>query len=324
MLRLDEFRAIWHSMGGFGVGPLEKTRMCRFLLYMGAPVSMASLVTEPQNSLINQSFQAKLRAEPLNGDGFGIAWYMPHIDSKPALFKSISPAWNNQNLQNIARVTHSPCILAHVRAATFARTVNESNCHPFTWKHYAFCHNGDVGGFGQLRRKLLEHLSQEAYDVVLGNTDSEHFFALVVDYMLKMPDGTDPMTAMVNSMNSAIAHVIKLQEELGIEEKNYMNFGFTDGTRAVVTHCTTDKPKEADSLFVHTGGQYSHVKGRTQIITRANVQRTGAGSVIVSSEPLTEDPGWRPVKINEMVVIDADMSVTTRDIPAAIAAAEAA
>ena len=293
--------------------------MCRFLLYMGPPVSMAKLVTEPANSLINQSFQAKLRAEPLNGDGFGLAWYMPQIDTIPALFKSISPAWNNQNLHNIARVTQSPCILAHVRAATFARTVNESNCHPFTWRHYAFCHNGDVGGFGELRRKLLEGLGEEAFHLIHGNTDSEHFFALVVDYLLKLPPETNPTSAMVTAMNQAIDHIIRLQEEMGIEEKNYMNFAFTDGKRAVVTHCTTDKPKEADSLFVHTGGQYSHVKGRTQIITRANIQREG-GSVIVSSEPLTEDPGWRAVKINEMVVIDEDMSVTTRDIPSAIEA----
>ncbi|MCK6439500.1 MAG: hypothetical protein L6Q71_04795, partial [Planctomycetes bacterium] len=43
--------------------------MCRFLMYMGEPVSMASLVTEPENSLIKQSYMAKERPEPLNGDG---------------------------------------------------------------------------------------------------------------------------------------------------------------------------------------------------------------------------------------------------------------
>lgn len=45
--------------------------MCRFAFYKGKPLFLRMLLTEPEHSLINQSFQAREREEPLNGDGFG-------------------------------------------------------------------------------------------------------------------------------------------------------------------------------------------------------------------------------------------------------------
>ncbi|MDT8450859.1 MAG: class II glutamine amidotransferase, partial [Wenzhouxiangellaceae bacterium] len=76
--------------------------MCRFTFYMGDNIAVADLVTRPENSLIHQSAHAKERPEPLNGDGFGLAWYVPD-DPKPARFRSLTPAWSNANLAELAR-----------------------------------------------------------------------------------------------------------------------------------------------------------------------------------------------------------------------------
>ena len=92
--------------------------MCRFALYLGSPILVSALVTEPTHSIIKQSFKSREREEPLNGDGFGIAWCAPEICDEPAIFKDVTPAWNNVNLANLARVTRTSCLLAHVRAAT--------------------------------------------------------------------------------------------------------------------------------------------------------------------------------------------------------------
>jgi predicted glutamine amidotransferase len=97
--------------------------MCRFTLYLGPSIKLSSLVVEPEHSIITQSFQSKSQEEPLNGDGFGIAWYAPGLSDTPALFRSVTPAWNNTNLLDLARVVQSPVILAHVRAATSGRLV---------------------------------------------------------------------------------------------------------------------------------------------------------------------------------------------------------
>ena len=101
--------------------------MCRFVLYLGPPIRLGALITEPTHSLIHQSLKSEERAEPLNGDGFGVAWYGPESGAMPARFRSVTPAWSNENLKDIARVVESGCILAHVRAASRGHTAGEAN-----------------------------------------------------------------------------------------------------------------------------------------------------------------------------------------------------
>ena len=148
--------------------------MCRFVLYLGPSLPLADLLTRPEHSLIHQSFHSHERVEPLNGDGFGVAWFCPNHGQEPAVFRSVTPAWNNRNLVELARVTESECILAHVRAASPGLPVIETNCHPFSAGPYAFMHNGVVAGFQEMRRKLLARLSDDAFSAIRGSTDSEH------------------------------------------------------------------------------------------------------------------------------------------------------
>ena len=163
--------------------------MCRFVLYLGPPLVLSTLITEPANSMIHQSFHSHERKEPLNGDGFGVAWYQRELSDEPGVFRSITPAWSNHNLLDLARVTRSTCILAHVRAATPGMAVTETNTHPFAWGPYAFMHNGEIGGFHQIKRRLLARLSDEAFDRIGGTTDSEHFFALLGDRLRERAAG---------------------------------------------------------------------------------------------------------------------------------------
>ena len=81
--------------------------MWRFTLYLGPPMRVAALLFEPEHSLIRQSTHSRERSEPLNGDGFGLGWYVPEIGPEPAVFRSITPAWNNRNLASLAHVL--PC-----------------------------------------------------------------------------------------------------------------------------------------------------------------------------------------------------------------------
>jgi predicted glutamine amidotransferase len=72
--------------------------MCRFVAYLGRPITVDELLLKPTNSLVNQSYDAEEMSQTLNGDGFGLGWYVHHISQKPGLFRSISPAWNNNEL----------------------------------------------------------------------------------------------------------------------------------------------------------------------------------------------------------------------------------
>jgi len=281
--------------------------MCRFTLYMGDSVSLASLVTEPENSLINQSIRAREREEPLNGDGFGVVWYVPAHKS-PGRFRSVSPAWSNQNLAELARVTASPCVLAHVRAATQGLEVSEANCHPFRWGRYAFMHNGDIKQFAKVRRPLIERLSDEAFNLVRGNTDSEHFFALVVDH-LKRQQGESSCETLAAALNASISEILDILKSHASNAYVYLNLVLADGKNAVATRFSTD-PDKIESLYINSGAQYLCDDGVCKVLDNDGEAR----AVLVSSEPLNSDSGWQSVPKNHMALISQDLQVDIRAI----------
>ena len=143
--------------------------MCRFLVYKGREIFMSDLLTHSEQSLILQSHRARERQEPLNGDGFGVGWYAPEIDLTPCVFTSITPAWSSRNLHRLADKVRSTCFFAHVRAASPGSFVSEANCHPFQYEQFLWMHNGEIGEFSRLRRRLRSHLSDDLYNFIQGN-----------------------------------------------------------------------------------------------------------------------------------------------------------
>lgn len=265
--------------------------MCRFTVYQGPPILLSSLLIEPSHSLIRQSVNSKEREEPLNGDGFGVGWYVPEVSAEPAVFRSITPAWNNRNLHNLSRVVASPGIFAHVRAATQSSGVNEANCHPFRFEKFLFMHNGDIGNFRKIRRRLLETVSDEAFANVYGSTDSEHFFALIIDELLKRQAHSAMEVAA--SLDSAINRVVKIVEIYGDGEPCYLNVAIGDGENTVVSRYSNDQKYEPETLYYYQGNIYepcAPCKDRNE-------------AVIVSSERLTADSNWQSVPANHIVVL---------------------
>ena len=249
--------------------------MCRFALYLGPPIRLSRMVTEPSNSIIHQSYDSQERAEPLNGDGFGVAWYVPEIRPEPAVFRSISPAWNNQNLLHLAPVTVSSCLLAHVRAATPGLPVTELNCHPFVRGRYAFMHNGYIDDFHRIVRPLREHLSEQAYFGIQGSTDSEHVFALMADHYLR--EGEESLGAMARAMVGSIAEVEELNREVGASGRSFLNLAVTDGQRAVACRYVTDGGDDANSLYLATGCLEVDSAGTGRMAPCTEGQRGGGG-----------------------------------------------
>jgi glutamine amidotransferase len=288
--------------------------MCRFVMYLGEPINLDTLLTKPINSLINQSYDAEER-NPLNGDGFGVAWYVPEISPEPAVFKAETPAWNNRNLLHLARATRSECVLAHVRAASPGMPVTEINCHPFLSGNFAFMHNGVVGGFHTIRKPLLASLSDESFHVVEGSTDSEHLFALFLDCW-RAAKKKGPLEAMADALEHTIARVLTLQHDHGITAESQLNLAISDGKRAVATRYTTGDPQRAITLYWHEGRRYVYKDG-VGFMVDPDVR---SDTVIIASEPLSEDTGWEPVAPNTMVLVQENRKVQLRSLPALAAA----
>ncbi|MGE5306955.1 MAG: class II glutamine amidotransferase [Alphaproteobacteria bacterium] len=279
--------------------------MCRFVMYLGEPVVLETLLAKPVNSLINQSWDAEER-DPLNGDGFGVAWYAHEIRPQPAVFKSPTPAWNNRNLLQLGRVTRSSCVLAHVRAATPGVIVSESNCHPFVWDKFAFMHNGDIAGFSAIRRSLVASLSEAAFSILEGQTDSEHLFALFLDclWARKEPDGLE---AMARALEDAIHRLHRLMIEKGVAPNTQLNLAVSDGTQAVAIRCATGEAK-MPTLYWHEGRRYVCENGFGRMIDYDECCET----VIIASEPLSNDPGWELLHPNSMILVAPDHEVALR------------
>lgn len=283
--------------------------MCRFTLYLGPDIRLASLLLEPSHSLIRQSTHSREREEPLNGDGFGVGWYARDLAGEPAVFRSITPAWNNRNLHNLARVVASDCILAHVRAATQSSGVNEANCHPFRFQKYLFMHNGDVGNFRRVRRRILDSVCDEAYSNVYGSTDSECFFALCIDELLKQPASLPAEDKLASALAGAIARVVRLVAAHGDAEPSYMNCALSDGENAVVSRYTDDSADSPESLYYFHGALYPAIAAAAQ-----HDKELGRHPVIVSSERLTHDSAWTAIPDNFMVLVRRGHSPQLRAI----------
>jgi len=274
--------------------------MCRFTMYLGPPIRLTALLVEPAHSLILQSFRASERAEPLNGDGFGLGWYAPQLSDEPALFRSISPAWNNENLKSLAGVVASPCILAHVRAASVGMPVTELNCHPFQHDRYLFMHNGHVGSFAGIRRSLLAGLCDEAFALVRGNTDSEHVFAVFIDELVSVNLEDDD--ALARALNRAVWRTVELVRELGGAHPSYLNLAVSDGRRIAACRFADTEGTRPESLYVVQRELYEPVSSGTP----ARRKHERFNSTVIASERLTDEDDWHVVEPNQMVSVHYD------------------
>jgi predicted glutamine amidotransferase len=158
-------------------------------------------------------------------------------------------------------------------------------------------HNGHVGAFRSIRRHLLAGLSEEAFDVVQGSTDSEHVFAVFMDELLAA-DGEEPH-ALAACLNRAVWRVLSLVREHGGDRPSYLNLAVTDGDRAAACRFTSDATRAPESLYLIERELYRPVAKDLPGRRPAEHSTT----FVVSSERLTDDAAWRAVEPNHILSI---------------------
>ena len=280
------------------------------MVYIGTPIIIDKLLYQPKNSLINQSIHAKEIEEPLNGDGFGIGWYVPEINYEPVTFVSVNPAWSNRNLRNLAPKIQTECFVAHVRAASVG-DVSESNCHPFSYKNLLMMHNGGVEDFGLIKRKIREPLSDELYNWIKGQTDSEHIFAYLLNELFTHHKVISE-EAVIDAFERTFTALKKIMEENGIKEEAYLNMVVTNGLFFIGTRYVTNPKEEPLTLYHSEGSRYVVEDGITQLIAA----KDDDNAVLVVSEKLTDDKDWTLIPKNHFVIVDKGLNVKVRPIMA--------
>jgi gamma-glutamyl hercynylcysteine S-oxide hydrolase len=236
--------------------------MCRFICYLGPPVTLASVVLEPPHCLHHQAWAPRhQRVGAINADGFGVGWYDHGRRPEPARYRTARPIWADRSFESLAGLVTAPALVAAVRDATPPSPVEETGSQPFTSGPWLFVHNGKVERWGAdpaVKAALRRPLSDVRAAGIEGGADSEVLFALVLD---RLDAGAAPAEALAGVIASTTAVAPSI-----------LNLLLTDGHRVAATAC-------GDSLFVLDGD----------------------GAVVVASEPYDDDARWRRVPDGSMV-----------------------
>ena len=282
--------------------------MCRLLgLSAGRePISASFWLLDAPDSLEVQSRR--------NADGSGIGFF-DHAGA-PVLDKQPEAAFRDEEFTREAKQARSPVFVAHVRwASVGGRTVQ--NTHPFAMHGRIMAHNGGFGDVGRLAEQLGDYRR-----LVLGETDSEHYFALITQQIdahggdvgagIAAAAGWIAARLPVSSLNTVVAvpgelwalrypgqhalHIIERPAGASIPAAAASGGDTAGGSAAGGT---------AVGGATATAGL--HVRSATSSIHAPALHELP--SVVVASEELDGERAWRMLASGELVHVRPDLTV---------------
>jgi predicted glutamine amidotransferase len=227
------------------------------------------------------------RAEP---DGTGLGAFDERgvaVVSKQAI-----AAYEDLAFAREARELVSATFVAHIRYASTG-PVARANTHPFEQQGCLFAHNGVIGDLARLEQELGEQRA-----LVRGDTDSERFFALVTRRTEQ--HGGDVTAGLMAAAQFVAA-------ELPLYALNVVLI--------TATELWALRYPETHGLFVLERGvaegrrhlDHASAAGTVRVRSAAAAHHS---VVVVASEPMDEDPGWRALGAGELLHVDANLRVT--------------
>jgi glutamine amidotransferase len=258
--------------------------MCRLFGMSGGrqPLSAEFWLLNAPDSLAAQSHR--------DPDGTGLGTFAP--DGTPIVHKAPISAFSDHDFAHEARTERSRTFVAHIRFATTG-ALTLANTHPFQQDGRLFAHNGVLGGLPELDDELGDDRA-----LVEGETDSERLFALITRET-RRHDGD-----LHSGITAAVGWVA---EHLPVYS---LNFILTTESDLFAFRYPT-----AHSLLLlerAPGGQKGSqpLDHRSRLGTRVQAPDAAHRPVaVLASEPMDDDPGWRPLQPGELVHVDADLAV---------------
>jgi predicted glutamine amidotransferase len=257
--------------------------MCRLFGMSGGDrrVRATFWLLEAPDSLAEQS-----RREP---DGTGVGWF--DADGRPQVAKQPLAAYEDQAFAREAREIESRTFVAHIRYATTGE-IEARNTHPFEQRGRLFAHNGVVQDLDGLEQELGEDRA-----LVQGDTDSGRLFALVTRE-------TDRRGGDVGAGIAAAARWVA--ERLPLYAINLV-LASADGLWAL-------RYPDVHQLWVleraaggSRGGRHLDAASAAGSVRVRSAHLARHASVIVASEPMDEEPGWRALEPGELIHVAPDL-----------------
>ena len=262
--------------------------MCRlFGLHAGTrDVAATFWLIDAPDSLRAQSHR--------NPDGAGVGTFGPA--GQPEVSKQPIAAWEDAQFAAAARDLRGTTFVAHVRyASTGAHTM--ANTHPFEQDGRLLAHNGVVQGLGELDGRLAE---LGATGLVGGETDSERVFALITAETRRHGgDVTAGLTAAVSWIGA----------RLPVYALNLVLITPADlwALRYPATH-------ELYVLYRPAGGRSGTGTGQaldaaSDRIHARSPHLAHQPSVVIASERMDDDPGWRLLDPGELLHVSSTLEI---------------
>jgi glutamine amidotransferase len=304
--------------------------VCRVLAYLGEPLPARSLLYDPDNSLVRQSYSPRMMITYLNLAGFGMQAWDPSslLPEHPFTYRVTTLPSFDRNLRSLSSKLAPTCLVAHVRGVTYSdeAIVADTNLHPFRFPGagVVLAHNGHLRQFPRMRYALVEHVRPELVRHIEGTTDSEWIYALVLS-QLDDPYGRPETRELADAVANALRIMRKVRAAHGIDTSSPVNLCVSTGRAVVATRFSfdygwyppEDEMLETDlpfvSLWYTTGGAFTQLDGDWKM-TASDPPR----SVIIASEPLTTDAStWLEVPEYSMLTAEltpASVEFETRDL----------
>jgi len=222
-----------------------------------------------------------------NADGAGLGYF--GADGDVVLDKQPVAAFRDEEFARAARQAESSAFVAHVRWAT-AGGRTERNTHPFVIEGRVMAHNGGCGPLAQLDTELGPYRR-----LVLGETDSERYFALITKE-------TDARGGDVAAGIAAAASWIGRHLPLSSLNVVVAAPGELWALRYPGQHALHILERPADGEL--------HVRSTTSSVHAPEL--ADVASVVVASEAMDGESGWRMLSPGELVHVRPDLTVESR------------
>jgi len=233
------------------------------------------------------SLSAQSHREP---DGTGLGWF--DARGGPHVSKQAHAAYSDRTFAREARELYSTRFLSHIRFASTG-TLDRRNTHPFEQHGRLFAHNGVIEDLPALD----VHLGSDSH-LVKGETDSERFFALI----------TREIAAHDGNIEAGIKVACRwIAATLPLFAINFL-LADADGLWALrypATHPLYLLERPAGKPLEHVSSFGSRVHSESAVVQPL---------VVLASERMDSDPGWRLLEPGRLVHIDATLQVSTHTI----------
>jgi predicted glutamine amidotransferase len=231
------------------------------------------------------SLAAQSHREP---DGTGVGWLGEH--DEPHVRKQAIAAYEDAAFAREAQEIRSRTFVAHIRFASTGALKLE-NTHPFVQEGRLFAHNGVIEDLESLDAHLGAGLAR-----VEGDTDSERFFALI----------TREVAAREGDVAAGIAAACEwLAANLPLLA---INFVLADATGLWAL-----RYPETHELYILERAPGARLEHASSLGSRvASEHGAGRPLVVIASERLDADPGWRLLRAGELVHVPASLEVESR------------